>query len=156
MTLDQVALYLHVLGAITLIGTGSGIAFFMLMAHRTNDAAFIAKTAGTVVTADWLFTATAAVVQPLTGTWLMVSRGWPLSAPWLAWSIGLYVFIGAFWLPVIGLQYRLKRLATAAAEGDGILSPAYHRTFRLWFAAGIPAFSAILVLLWLMLHNPYF
>lgn len=156
MTWYHVVLFLHVLGAVTLIGTGSGIAFFMLMAHRTQDAAFIARTAATVVTADWLFTATAALAQPVTGTWLILSRGWPLSAPWLAWSIGLYVFIGAFWLPVIGLQYRLKRLAAEAAAADGVLSADYHRTFRLWFAAGVPAFSAILVLLWLMLHKPYF
>jgi len=32
--------YLHVLGAIVILGTGSGIAFFMLMAHRSGDAAF--------------------------------------------------------------------------------------------------------------------
>lgn len=31
--------YLHVLGAIAILGTGTGTAFFMLMAHRTGDAA---------------------------------------------------------------------------------------------------------------------
>ncbi|HEY1751991.1 MAG TPA: DUF2269 family protein [Caulobacteraceae bacterium] len=34
--------YLHVLGAVTILGTGAGIAFFMLMADRTGDAAFVA------------------------------------------------------------------------------------------------------------------
>ena len=35
----------HVLGACVLIGTGAGIAFFMLMAHRTGDARVIAAVA---------------------------------------------------------------------------------------------------------------
>ena len=59
--------YLHVLGAIVILGTGSGIAFFMLMAHRSGDAAFIARTASTVVIADMLFTLTAVLLQPVTG-----------------------------------------------------------------------------------------
>ena len=37
-------------------GTGTGIAFFMLMAHRSRNAGFIARTAETVVIADMLFT----------------------------------------------------------------------------------------------------
>jgi uncharacterized membrane protein len=53
--------YLHVLGAIVLLGTGVGIAFFMLMAHRSGDAGHIYRTAKTVVLGDFLFTATAVV-----------------------------------------------------------------------------------------------
>ena len=57
----------HILGATVLLGTGAGIAFFMLMAHRTHDPRVVAHTAGVVVIADTLFTATAVVLQPLTG-----------------------------------------------------------------------------------------
>ena len=49
MTLYFIVKYLHVLGAIVILGTGTGIAFFMLMAHRSRDAAFIARTASVVV-----------------------------------------------------------------------------------------------------------
>jgi len=38
MTLYFLVKYLHVLGAIVILGTGTGIAFFMLMAHRSGDA----------------------------------------------------------------------------------------------------------------------
>jgi uncharacterized membrane protein len=41
--------YVHVLGATVLLGTGAGIAFFMLMAHRTGDVAIIAGVARIVV-----------------------------------------------------------------------------------------------------------
>jgi hypothetical protein len=40
--------FLHVLGAIVLLGTGAGIAFFMLMAHLSGDIAHIIGTAKTV------------------------------------------------------------------------------------------------------------
>ena len=72
MTGYFIAKYLHVLGAIVILGTGGGIAFFMLMAHRSGDTAFIARTAATVVIADMLFTASAVVLQPVTGAALMM------------------------------------------------------------------------------------
>ena len=45
MTVYFIVKYLHVLGAIVILGTGTCIAFFMLMAHLSRDAAFIARTA---------------------------------------------------------------------------------------------------------------
>ena len=72
MTLYFLVKYLHVLGAIVILGTGTGIAFFMLMAHRSRDAAFIARTAAIVVIADMLFTLTAVLLQPVTGGLLMM------------------------------------------------------------------------------------
>jgi len=46
--------FLHVIGAAVLLGTGAGIAFFMLAAHRTGDARVIAGVARIVVIADFL------------------------------------------------------------------------------------------------------
>lgn len=145
---------LHVLGACVLIGTGSGIAFFMVMANRTRDPAFIAQTATVVVIADYVFTATAAIAQPITGYLLARELGWSLLEPWLATSIALYVFIGAFWIPVIFIQARIRDEAKASAISGSELSPRYTRLYRIWFFCGIPAFTAILALLWLMLTRP--
>jgi hypothetical protein len=49
------------------LGTSAGIAFFMLLAHRTGNAATVAV-ARIVVIADFLFTATAVVAQPITAS----------------------------------------------------------------------------------------
>ena len=148
------ARWLHVLGATVLIGTGAGIAFFMVMAHRTRDAKLIAHVASTVVVADFLFTASAVVVQPLTGIWLAILIGWPLDTPWMLVSYALYLLIGAFWLPVVRMQMQMRDLARAAAASGEPLPDAYHRLYRLWFACGFPAFAAILVIVWLMLARP--
>ncbi|MDC0657530.1 DUF2269 domain-containing protein [Leisingera sp. SS27] len=154
MDADLILRWLHVIGACVLLGTGAGIAFFMMMAHRTRDAALIAHTASVVVVADLLFTATAVIAQPITGGLLAWRLGWPLSAGWLALSLGLYVLTGLFWLPVVWIQLRLRNLARAAAETGEALPARYHCLFAIWFACGIPAFAAVLAILWLMLARP--
>lgn len=146
--------FAHVLGAIVIVGTGAGIAFFMLMAHRSGDPAFIARTAGVVVLADMLFTATAIVAQPLTG-WLLIRQdGFSLDDTWIAASLVLYAVAGAFWLPVVWMQVRMRDLAGAAAASGAPLPPQYHRLFRLWFLFGFPGFGAVIAILWLMIAKP--
>ena len=87
MTLYFAVKYLHVLGAIVILGTGTGIAFFMLMAHRTGEAVQIAAVARIVVVADFLFTATAVVAQPITGIALAWHVGYSLTDGWIVLSI---------------------------------------------------------------------
>lgn len=146
--------WLHVLGACVLLGTGAGIAFFMVMAHRTGKAELIAHTASIVVIADTIFTATAAIVQPITGILLAHQVGWPLSTGWIVLSLLLYVFIGIFWLPVVWIQIKMRNLAREAAEQRSALPAQYHKLFRIWFACGFPAFFAVLIIIWLMLERP--
>ncbi|MEQ1650951.1 MAG: DUF2269 domain-containing protein [Hyphomicrobium sp.] len=148
--------WLHIVGAAVLLGTGAGIAFFMLMAHRTRDAKIIAHTARTVVTADALFTTLAVILQPLTGALLARAMGWNLSEPWIALSLALYVITGLFWLPVVWIQIQLRKLAEAANLNGKPLPARYHELFRIWFLCGFPAFAAVLAILWLMIARPTF
>jgi len=104
MTLYFLVKYLHVLGATAILGTGTGIGFFMLMAHRSRNPAFIARTAATVAIADMLFTLTAVLLQPVTGGVLMALSGATLAERWLVSSLALYVVAGLFWIPVIFMQ----------------------------------------------------
>jgi uncharacterized membrane protein len=151
-----VLLYLHVLGAIAILGTGVGIAFFMLMAHLSRDAAFIAKTAGVVVLADLIFTATAVIVQPITGYLLLKASGISGIPIWVAMSLALYVAAGAFWLPVVWMQARMRDLAIEAVAKGAPLPPRYYTLFRLWFAFGFPGFGAVMAIVWLMVDKPGF
>lgn len=146
--------WVHVIGAAVLLGTGAGIAFFMLMAHRTADAKIIAHTASIVVVADTVFTASAAIIQPITGILLASATGWSLSEGWIVLSLLLYVFIGLFWLPVVWIQIQLRNLARQSAGEGTPLAERYHLLFRIWFACGFPAFAAILLIIALMLYRP--
>jgi uncharacterized membrane protein len=107
-----------------------------------------------VVVADFVFTATAVVAQPVTGLLLAREVGYALGEGWIVLSLVLYVVTGAFWLPVVWMQIRMRDLAAAAAAGNAPLPEAYHRLFRLWFAFGFPAFAAVLAIYWLMIARP--
>lgn len=154
MTEYYVLKLLHVIGATVLLGTGAGIAFFMLMAHRTGDTGVIAGVARIVVIADYVFTSTAVILQPITGVLLARTVGYELTEGWILASIGLYLFTGAFWLPVVWMQARIRTLAREAAAGGTPLPPEYHRLFWTWFWFGFPAFAAVLVIFWLMIARP--
>lgn len=156
MHLVDLLRWLHVIGATVLLGTGAGIAFFMLMAHRTREPALIAHTAGVVVVADMVFTASAVVVQPISGYLLMREIGWPVDQGWIVISLALYVLTGICWLPVVWIQLRLRNLAREAVRDGAALPADYFRLFRLWFALGIPAFISVLAILWLMTTRPAF
>jgi uncharacterized membrane protein len=147
---------LHVIGATVLLGTGAGIAFFMLMAHRMRDPALIAHTANIVVLADTVFTASAVILQPITGAGLAYLAGYPLMSGWIGLSLVLYVVTGLCWLPVVWIQIRLRNLAVQAVATAAPLPDRYFRLFRLWFALGIPAFAAVLGIIWLMVAKPSF
>ena len=146
----------HVIGATVLLGTGAGIAFFMLMAHRTGQPALIAHTARIVVVADTVFTATAVVVQPITGAALAHLVGYPILGGWIGLSLILYVVTGLCWLPVVWIQLKLRDIANEAARLATPLPPRYFRLFRLWFMLGFPAFAAVTSILWLMIAKPSF
>lgn len=152
--LVEVLLLAHVVGATVLFGAGAGIAFFMVMAKRSGEPRLIAHVAETVVVADTVFTATAAIFQPITGYFLASEIGWSLSEGWIAVSLMLYVLTGLFWLPVVWIQIRLRDMARAAAAAGTDLPPDFHRLYRIWFACGFPAFFAVLAILWLMLNKP--
>ena len=154
MTLYFFIKYLHVLGATVILGTGTGIAFFMLMAHRSGEVAFIARTAATVVIADMLFTASAVLLQPVTGGVLMLLSSTSLAERWVVGSLALYAVAGLFWIPVIFMQIEMRDLArTADARGEP-LPPRYHALFRRWFLFGIPGFGSVILILWLMIAKP--
>jgi uncharacterized membrane protein len=154
MTLYFIIKYLHVLGAIVILGTGTGIAFFMLMAHRSRDIAFIARAAATVVIADMLFTLTAVLLQPVTGGLLMMLSATAFTERWLLVSLGLYAVAGLFWVPVIFMQIEMRDLAQAAVAQHAPLPPRYFALFRRWFLFGIPGFGSVMMILWLMIAKP--
>lgn len=148
--------FLHVIGATVLLGTGAGIAFFMVISHRSGEPGLIAHVAGIVVLADTVFTATAAIFQPITGYLLIREVGYDLMEPWVVLSLVLYVFVGMFWLPVVWIQIKMRDLARQAVADNAALPARYQRLYRIWFACGFPAFLAVLAILWLMLTRPVF
>ena len=151
-----VAKWLHILSSTVLFGTGIGTAFQMVWAMRTNRVETVHSVASGVVMANWIFTTPAGIVQPLTGLWLISLAGWSLWEPWLIAAYILYGIAFACWLPVVGLQIRIRDLARDALASGRALPDAARRAFRIWFALGWPAFIALTAVFWLMIAKPSF
>jgi len=146
--------WLHVLSSTILFGTGIGTAFFIFTATRAAEKVVVAAVMRYAVIADWLFTATTMVLQPLTGYYLVSLLGLPWSTPWIVWSIVLYVLAGLCWLPVVWVQIRLRDLALQAAMTGCPLPPLFWRLRRTWVALGVPALFAFLAVFYLMIAKP--
>ena len=146
--------WLHIVSSTLLFGTGIGSAFYLLFTSLSRDVRAIAVVSRHVVRADWLFTATTVVFQPLSGFYLAHLAGYPLSSRWIVWSVVLYLVAGACWLPVVWLQMRMRDMAQASAR-DGLGLPAlYWRYLRIWTTLGVPAFFALIVVFYLMTAKP--
>jgi uncharacterized membrane protein len=146
--------WLHVLSSTVLFGTGLGSAYYMFCTSRTRDVRAAAVVTRHVVLADWMFTVTTIVVQPVTGLYLIHLAGIPWTSPWIFWSFVLYFVAAACWLPVLWIQVRMRDLAQQADESGSELPAAYWRYFRHWVALGIPAFVALVIVFWLMVAKP--
>ncbi|QDO99934.1 DUF2269 family protein [Thalassotalea sp. PS06] len=145
--------FLHIIAAAIVAGTGTGIAFFMFMAYRSDNPTVIQITANHVIIGDWLFTTPAVITQITTGVLLMKLQGYSFSSPWFMWVLTLILVIGACWLPVLRIQYRLRELATESVIAEKTL-PEFKRLMRWWIALGFPAFIAILIIFYLMVFKP--
>ena len=144
----------HVLSATVLFGTGLGSAYYMFMANRRGDLGGICFATRHVVLADWIFTTPSVIIQPVTGLWLVHLGGYSLTDGWIMWSLGLYVFAAACWLPVVWMQIRMRDMAEAALESGSELPALYWRMNRWWIFLGVLAFSAIVLVFYLMVIRP--
>ncbi len=147
--------WLHILSSTVLFGTGLGSAFYMFFASRTRDARVIAAVTKHVVLADWVFTTPAIILQPLTGFYLMHLANLPFDSGWVVWSIALYLVAGAAWLPVVWIQIRMREQAVQAAATGVPLPDQYWRLLRVWVALGIVAFTALVIVFYLMVAKPF-
>jgi uncharacterized membrane protein len=145
--------YWHILSAFLLFGTGLGSAFYKWMADRSGNVQHIAITNRHVVFADYLFTTPTVIMQPLTGIWMASLVNLPLTTPWIAISLGLYIFAGCCWLPVVYLQINMQKIAEQAVAEETSLPARYWQLARLWFWLGVPAFLAMLAVVFLMVYK---
>lgn len=145
--------YLHILSMVLLFGTGLGSAFYKWMADRSGNLAHIAVMNRHVVLADWLFTTPTVIFQPISGLWMVYLLHYPLTTPWILWSLVLYGVAGVCWLPVVGLQIQMRRLSEQALATQTELPALYWRYARYWFWLGVPAFIAMLLIVLLMVFK---
>lgn len=142
--------WVHILSSTILFGAGVGSAFHMFVSTLRREVGGMANATRNVVIADWLLTTPTAILQPVTGLWLVHEMQLPWSTPWVAWSLGLYAVAIACWLPVVWMQIRMRDLMAQAARTRTPVPAAYDRLFHWWTGLGFVAFFAFLLVFWLM------
>ncbi len=76
-----------------------------------------------------------------------------MTGPWALAAWSLFVFVGLCWVPVVAIQIYLDREARRLPNIEALPSR-FHRWFRVWFALGVPAFLAMLLIFYLMVAKP--
>lgn len=156
MELYLIVKWIHVLSSTILFGFGAGSAWYLWAAHRTCNPATIAGVSRMVVQADWIFTGTSGVVQPISGVALAHLAGWSFDEPWLVAAYVLYMLAFSCWAPVVWLQMKVHKLAQQAVDNKSALGADYFRAMRLWLLLGWPAFLSLVAVFWLMIAKPNF
>ena len=144
----------HIISSTILFGTGLGIAFFMFRSHFTTSLNEKYYAVRTTVLADYIFTAPAVILQPITGVWLIFSGGYNWADRWLMTTYAIYVLAGLCWLPVVWIQIRLKNILREVINSNQQLPLEYTRLFKIWFMLGWPAFIGLVVVFFLMVVKP--
>jgi uncharacterized membrane protein len=154
MNYGDVLKWVHILSSTVLFGTGLGTAYFMWMAHLSRSPTIIAYTATQVVRADFLFTTTSGLIQPITGILLANHIGYDLTSPWLIGTYCLYALALLCWLPVVWLQIKMRNLAMNAKIRSAELPASYYTYTKVWFMLGWPAFMSLITIFYLMIVKP--
>ena len=140
--------FVHILSATILFGTGMGTAFFMLKAFLSKNEEAMRVTTRTVVTADWLFTTPAVVIQFVTGLWLTTNLNIEFESSWFIAVVSLYALVGCCWIPVVWIQIRIRDLIAAGHNRES-----YKKLMRAWVALGVPAFTGVIIIFYLMVSK---
>ncbi len=147
----------HILSATILLGAGLAIAFFCWFGYRnaikSGEIESLRAVLRLTVIADACLTAPAVVIQAVSGIVLMNLLGWPMVSAWSMAAWGLFFLVGLCWLPVVAIQIMLKREAGRVSSFEA-LPVNFHRLFKWWFALGVPAFMAVVILFYLMVAKP--
>ncbi|MCB1827682.1 MAG: DUF2269 domain-containing protein [Coxiellaceae bacterium] len=146
---------LHIISASVLFGTGIGTAFYMFYVNFSNDTKLIARATKQVVKADWIFTGISGFIQPVTGFLLLYLKKFPFTATWTIIVTNGYLFAGICWFIVVHLQIKCYKIAEEASIKKTPLPKSYRRYFATWIALGIPAFTALMIVLFFMANSPF-
>ena len=155
MTLYLFIKTLHILSATLIMGTGLGTAFYLFVTNRSGNLQAQGVVSKWVCKADWWFTTPAVIFQPLSGLWLAYEMTMPLTATWIWLSVALFIFAGLCWLPVVIWQIQMRNIAgEAMSKGETQLPTRYWQLTRRWEMLGYPAFTAVVVIFFLMVAKP--
>nr|WP_255775339.1 DUF2269 domain-containing protein [Microbulbifer sediminum] len=146
---------LHVLSAIIVFGTGIGIAWYAMRGWRTGDTHIMRWISAETVAADWIFTTAAILLLLGSASGMLYSNPALLGFTWLRLSAILTLLVFCLWVPVVYIQYGIRRRLRnrsghAGQEGD----PGIRRLVHYWYLLGALALPLMIAIVFLMVTKP--
>jgi uncharacterized membrane protein len=137
--------WLHVTGAVLLIGNVVVTGFWATFLYRTTTGMPFRPVARAILWADLVFTLGGGALLTISGILLVRTRGYPvLATPWLVHGIAALALSTLLWLVVLlPDQWRLERLDAADRQ-------TLRRVFLRWSLVGWGATLVLLYGLWCM------
>tara|TARA_R110002020_G_scaffold37872_7_gene114252 strand:+ start:3712 stop:4203 length:492 start_codon:yes stop_codon:yes gene_type:complete len=154
LMLENILLFVHLVGMVVLFGTAATIGLFMFWTHVTADPSMMAHVTSVAVRADAFLTAPAMALQLLSGIALARLAGVPLIGSWVTVALGIFAFVVVHWLPMVFIQVHLRDMARVARDTGASLDRSYRILFRIWVILGCGGFAGLLVLSWVMVAKP--
>lgn len=142
--------WLHVLAAALYLGVSLANGATKTLADRTGDPRACAFALRVVGWNNRVLLLPASLALPLTGIWIALLQGLPLLEGWLAAPFSIFVLLTGVLLWAVRTEDRLRRMAEAAVQAGGDLSPEYHRLSRTWARVGGGATLLMLAVLFSM------
>ena len=135
----------HVAGAVLLLGNVTVTGFWAAWLYRARDAMQFARTARTIMLADWIFTVVGGTVLTFTGIQLALREGLDvMHTPWIRHGIGALAAATVLWLVLLlPDQRRMERLGPE--DGERL-----RRVFLRWRVVGWASTLALFYGLWAM------
>ncbi len=144
----------HIVCSTILMWTLGASVLGMFLANRLGDRDLILQAARVVTVANLAVTTPALVIQFGTGAALLFVAQFNPAELWIFSGVILYVLALAFWVPTVGLQIRMRRLAAEAVEKDVSLGPDYLTIEKRWTLAAGATFLALAAVFYFMIYKP--
>ncbi|WP_334079003.1 DUF2269 domain-containing protein [Microbulbifer sp. M83] len=145
---------LHVLGAMVVFGTGIGIAWYALRGWRTGDIHIMQWISAETVAADWIFTAAAILLLLGSASGMLYASPTLLEMPWLRLSAFLTFLVFCLWVPVVFIQYNIRRRLRTAPAREA--APGIRRLLVCWYLLGALVLPLMVAIVFLMVMKPAF
>jgi uncharacterized membrane protein len=143
--------FLHVLGAVLLIGNVTVTAVWKVFADRTRNAATVAYAQRLVTYTDWAFTGGGILLLMVGGYGMVLHAGLSLTqSRWLLWGQIMFVASGLMWLFIlVPIQITQSKMSSTFGT-DQLIPDDYWRLARRWITWGVIATVPIVIALYLM------
>jgi len=148
-------LFLHIAGAVLLVGNIVTAAFWHWLAQRTRSAEIVHFSAKTVMKADLAFTLPGILLIVGSGAAMAERSGYGGAFDWLTLSLVLFGLTGAIWLAVLLPLQRSMIRRSAEALDTGVIPRAYTRALLNWYVFGTAAVLLPVAVLYLMVAKPF-